>query len=116
MYYYVQRKNPFRKPDLKKDEDLRIIESKRSISRTDYIEISEQEAFDYYEKEKREDEIRMSKRYLNDSDYKVIKCMEAFLTSTLSDFDSNIGLPYDIKSLIAERQEKRDKINELEQI
>ena len=46
------------------------------------------------------------KEKLSKSDYKVIKCMEAKLTEAV--------LPYDIESLHLERQQFRDKINELE--
>lgn len=43
---------------------------------------------------------------LNDSDYKVIKCAECKA--------ADLPLPYDIESLHAERQLKRDRINQIE--
>ena len=46
------------------------------------------------------------KEKLSSSDYKVTKCMEAQLLSN--------PLPYDINELYTERQQIRDKINELE--
>jgi len=45
------------------------------------------------------------KQKLFDSDYKVLKCYEANLT--------NSKLPYDLDSLILERQSQRDEINKL---
>ena len=48
---------------------------------------------------------------LNNSDYKVIKCMETLLLNLPEDLSSSIEFPYDIKSLHAERQAYRDTIN-----
>jgi hypothetical protein len=48
------------------------------------------------------------KQQLSDTDYKVIKNMEAQLV--------NVELPYDSVVLHAERQALRDKINELEEL
>lgn len=50
--------------------------------------------------------IQSLKDQLTSSDYKVIKCYEASLTRTV--------LPYDIDELHSQRQELRDRINELE--
>lgn len=46
------------------------------------------------------------KRKLSVTDYQVIKCYEASLM--------NEEMPYDYKTVIADRQKKRDKINDLE--
>lgn len=51
-------------------------------------------------------EIERLKSELQESDYKVIKCAEAMAVGA--------GMPYDVASLHKERQELRDKINELE--
>ena len=51
-------------------------------------------------------EIERLKSELQESDYKVIKCAEAMTIGA--------ELPYDAKALHKERQELRDKINELE--
>lgn len=51
-------------------------------------------------------EIRHMKDMLAESDYKVIKCMEAYLCGE--------ELPYDIAELHAERDEQRRRINENE--
>jgi ornithine carbamoyltransferase len=51
-------------------------------------------------------EIRNAKAELANSDYKIIKCMEAYLCGE--------ELPYNITELHAERNTKRNKINELE--
>lgn len=51
-------------------------------------------------------EIRNAKEELANSDYKIIKCMEAYLCGE--------ELPYNITELHAERNTKRNKINELE--
>jgi len=49
---------------------------------------------------------RVLREELAQEDYKVIKCMEAYLTG--------VELPYDIGTLSAERNAKRVRINELE--
>lgn len=46
------------------------------------------------------------KRELSATDYQVIKCYEASLM--------NEEMPYDYETVIADRQKKRDKINELQ--
>ena len=51
------------------------------------------------------DEIEELKNSLTASDYKIIKCMEAYLCGE--------DLPYDINLLHAERNLQRQKINEL---
>ena len=51
-------------------------------------------------------DIESLKSELQDSDYKVIKCVEAICL--------NEELPYDMTALHKERQALRDKINELE--
>ena len=51
-------------------------------------------------------DIESLKSELQDSDYKVIKCAEAMAVGA--------EMPYDVASLHKERQELRDKINELE--
>lgn len=51
-------------------------------------------------------EIRSAKNALSNSDYKVIKCMEAYLCGE--------ELPYDIKALHAERNSHRQRINDNE--
>ena len=43
---------------------------------------------------------------LNSTDYKVIKCSEAKLLGN--------DMPYDVKTVVAERQAIRDQINELQ--
>ena len=55
------------------------------------------------EKEKIEENIADYKKTLESTDYKIIKCFECSLL--------NLDLPYDVKTLHAERQELRDKIN-----
>lgn len=59
------------------------------------------------EQERKQEEIRVSRRELNATDYKVIKCIEAFLCGE--------PMPYDIHSLHREREESRRVINENEQ-
>lgn len=59
-------------------------------------------------KEQKFNEITVLKQQLSESDYKVIKNMEAQLV--------NKELPYDSVALHAERQMLRDKINELEEL
>lgn len=54
----------------------------------------------------KENEIKTLKEELSATDYKIIKCMEAQLNGD--------EMPYDVATLQAERQAKRDRINELE--
>ena len=51
-------------------------------------------------------EIERLKRELGSSDYKIVKCMEAKL--------SDRKIPYDLNQLTTERQDMRDRINQLE--
>ena len=53
-----------------------------------------------------DNEINELKDMLTSTDYKVIKCMEAFLCGK--------ELPYDIYKLSIERNNQRDRINQLE--
>lgn len=53
------------------------------------------------------EKINEYKAFLNDTDYKVMKCYEATLL--------NLPLPYNIDEVHQTRQEYRDRINELEQ-
>lgn len=59
-----------------------------------------------YDKLMKRKSIMDLKQQLTDSDYKVIKCYECSLVSK--------EMPYDIETLHMERQEIRDRINELE--
>ena len=56
---------------------------------------------------KLEQEIRNLQCELTASDYKILKCYEAQQTGAKE-------LPYDLKAVCAERQAKRDKINEIQ--
>lgn len=60
----------------------------------------------HFDTRKIRDEIEGLKTTLSNSDYKITKCYEASLLGT--------ELPYDVASLHSERQELRDKINDLE--
>ena len=76
-----------------------------------YISLAEIEAENErirLEEEKRlkREEIDRLKTEITDTDYKIIKCSEYQL--------QGLELPYDISELHAERQSKRDRINELE--
>ena len=53
------------------------------------------------------DQIAGIQRQLEETDYRIIKCMEYSL--------AGLELPYDIQQLHDQRQELRDKINELEE-
>ena len=53
-----------------------------------------------------EDKVNAARDMLATTDYKVIKCMEAYLCGE--------SLPYDIRELHAERDERRKVINENE--
>lgn len=54
------------------------------------------------------DEISALKELLSNSDYKIIKCMESSLCGE--------EMPYDIKSIHLEREEIRNRINEIERL
>ena len=56
--------------------------------------------------QQREQRIWALKDQLAQGDYKIIKCAEAQLT--------NEPMPYDVATLVAERNAMRDEINELE--
>lgn len=58
------------------------------------------------EKQRKQQEVINLQWKLNSTDYKVIKCSEAKLLGE--------DLPYDIKTLRAERQAVRDKINAIQ--
>lgn len=69
----------------------------------------DQIAYNYekrFDRQKIRVEISDLKAALADSDYKITKCYEASLLGQ--------ELPYDVATLHTERQEQRDKINELE--
>lgn len=53
--------------------------------------------------------IDVLKGELEQTDYKVIKCYEAALSSSSE-------MPYDVNTLISERQAKRDEINSLQKL
>ena len=57
-------------------------------------------------KEKIKETIAALKKTIESTDYKMIKCFEYSLL--------NLDLPYDVKTLHAERQKLRDQINEIE--
>lgn len=59
-----------------------------------------------FDRQKVRNEIDALKAALTDSDYKITKCSEASLLGQ--------ELPYDVASLHLERQNQRNKINELE--
>lgn len=55
-----------------------------------------------------ETRIKQLKSQLADEDYKVIKCMESYL------IDKDAPLPYDIDTMVKERNVIRTEINECE--
>lgn len=79
------------------------------IQQIHYNDMSDEEKAEYDAQQaenERQTAIWENKRALSDNDYKIIKCMEAYL--------NNQPLPYDIQALKAERDAKREAINELE--
>lgn len=72
----------------------------------EYVEIVEPEPYKPTPEEEKQQKINELKNELNATDYKIIKCSECNLAGE--------PLPYDIKQLHAQRQEIRNKINELE--
>ncbi len=61
-----------------------------------------------FDTQKVRSQIQELKDNLAASDYKITKCYEATMTSQ--------PLPYDLQSVVMQRQEIRDKINELESL
>lgn len=59
-------------------------------------------------KENAKEEITKLQEQLNDTDYKIVKCMEYQL--------AGIEIPYNIAELHEKRQKLRDKINELQKL
>lgn len=59
------------------------------------------------EKQRKQQEVINLQWKLNSTDYKVIKCSEAKLLGN--------DIPYDVKTVVAERQAIRDQINELQE-
>ena len=60
------------------------------------------------QEQSKDKEIHLLKSYLADTDYKIIKCIEAYLCGE--------ELPYDIHKLHSERDEYRKQINTLQKI
>ena len=67
-----------------------------------YLEIAKLEE----ENDKKNEEIKILKNKLSNTDYQVIKCFEKYMIGNT--------LPYEFSSLIATRTDIRDKINELD--
>ena len=119
-YFEIQNIN--NDSDIEKLKSLgwvEVIKTERPQINNDYSNIveciSEKENGDLilkynisYNKNKIQENIILLNQQLSDTDYKVIKNMEAQLV--------NEELPYDSVTLHAERQALRDKINELEQL
>lgn len=72
-----------------------------------YVPIVQELTEEDIQRQMSEDIVNSAKDMLNNTDYKVIKCMEAFLCGE--------DLPYDINLLHKERESQRQKINEYEQ-
>lgn len=92
-----------------------IDETKLTSEDADYIivprpyDAGDHIAYEYerkFDAQKVRMEIETLKDTLTASDYKVIKCYEASLTGE--------SMPYDVEPLHTERQELRDRINELQ--
>ena len=89
-----------------KEVKTQIINPKEKMLLADGWEIVPEPTEEEIAKQKAEQEVRVLKRSLSDTDYKVIKCMESYLCGE--------SLPYDIRELHAERDEQRRIINENE--
>jgi len=76
----------------------------------EYIEGNEDNHNNEYDAEKLAlcREMKTLKQDLADGDYKIIKCFEAFMTDK--------KLPYDLANLIVERDNMRNRINEIENL
>lgn len=65
-----------------------------------------QEEIKMFDREDKKSAIRILKKQLDSTDYKVIKCYEAQL--------GNEEMPYNLQELLAQRKAWRDEINQLE--
>ena len=86
-----------------KEIKTQIINPKEEMLFAEGWEIVPEPTEEEIAKQKAEQEVRILKRSLSDTDYKIIKCMEAYLCGE--------SLPYDIRELHAERDERRRIIN-----
>ena len=87
-----------------KEVKTQIINPKEEMLLEDGWKVVPEPTEEEIAKQKAEQEVRILKCSLSNTDYKVIKCMEAVLCGE--------ELPYDIHLLHAEREEYRRKINE----
>lgn len=97
------------KPVDRLDETQMVSDDERYIIVPHPYDAGDHIAYRYerkYDKQRVQTEIQALKDSLTASDYKVSKCYEATLTGA--------EMPYDINSLIRERQAARDRINALE--
>jgi hypothetical protein len=110
MRYYI--KDGLVKPSnqiiIEIDGMVIINPSKDRILDNGWLEYDEETIYerDSIEKNLLQEEVITLKQELKDADYKIIKCIEAFLCQE--------ELPYDILELHRLRNEKRDKINQIE--
>ena len=94
---------PSNKIVIRKDSKMYINPSEEKVLADGWVEYVAPEPT---EKVLRAREIESLKRELENTDYKVIKCMEAMLVGE--------EMPYDVTELHTERQALRDRINVLE--
>lgn len=102
MYYYKMKSLNPDVPDMVDKSDV--------VKRMPWEEISKEEYDIGLKKLEIYESVEELKRHLFNTDYKIIKCFEAFLAAKHPD----IEMPYDIDSIITERQEYRNRINEIE--
>ena len=107
----VSRLDPIWKPVDVIDQSLIISDDTDYIIQLEPYDAGNHIAFRYnkvFDSQKVKQQICDLKQELLDGDYQIIKCYEALLMSQ--------ELPYDLNGIVAERQNKRDKINKLENI
>lgn len=114
MYYYIFNKNPKYSIDIY-DSKNRILECLEPINDKRYIQLTEEQVIKIDSIQKSKDEIEKLKSKLNNSDYKILKCFETYM-SAISDLNTelDINMPYELSELISERQTQRNQINILE--
>lgn len=106
----IERLGSLWKPVVPINEDNRICEEGYIIRLVpydagDHIDYEYKKVLDLQKIKK---DIVKQKEFLNDTDYQITKCNEAFMLGN--------PLPYDLSTIHKERQSARAKINELETI
>jgi hypothetical protein len=84
-----------------KERTYKVIESDKYL-KVEYYLVDDEN----YKKKKKEEKAKE----LEDSDYKILKCMEVLLAN----YDGKLEFPYDVKMLIKEREKMRENVRKFD--